>query len=104
MWQMVSDRTTWGLFADRMQQLADNDQRPAGKEVLRKDSRRRRAQLLSVRDQDATIYPKRPGKIDAECVKIVVDYPTAIGKARDPFADFFDDMPIPGGRSGHVRR
>ncbi len=99
MWKMVSDRSNWGMFADRMQQLADRDQRPAGKEVLRK-GRDGVEHGYYLYEQDATIYPKRPGKIDASAVKIVVDYPTAIGKARDPLADMFDDMPIPGGRSG----
>ena len=47
---------------------------------------------------DATIYPKRPGKIDGNNVKIVVNYPTALGRSRGLFADVFEDMP--GGGSG----
>ncbi|HEX5471565.1 MAG TPA: BatD family protein [Lacipirellulaceae bacterium] len=97
MWKFFSDRTAWGLFEDRMQQLADNDQRPVGKEVLRKD-RNGVEHSYYLYQIDATIYPKRPGKIDASNVKVVVQYPTAIGKARDPFADFFRDMPMPGGQ------
>jgi tetratricopeptide (TPR) repeat protein len=46
----------------------------------------------------ARVYPKRPGKIDADDVQIVVDYPTELGRARDPFAGFFEDSGF-GGRS-----
>ncbi len=98
MWQMVSDRTTWGPFAERIGQLADANQRPAGKEVLRKD-RSGVEHSYYLYEINATIYPKRPGKIDANDVKIVVDYPTALGKSRDPFGGFFNDVPIPGGPS-----
>ena len=99
MWQQISERTNWGAFADRIQQLAGDNQRPAGKEVLRKD-RDGVEHSYYLYEIDAKIYPKRPGKIDANDVQIVVEYPTALGQSRDPFASFFDDMPIPGGRSG----
>ncbi|HVT30843.1 MAG TPA: BatD family protein [Lacipirellulaceae bacterium] len=99
MWKLVSDRTSWGLFADRMQDLEDNNQRPVGKEALRKDSSGAEHSYYLYQIA-ATIYPKRPGKIDASSVKVVVQYPTAIGRARDPFADFFRDMPVPGGQAG----
>jgi tetratricopeptide (TPR) repeat protein len=97
MWRMISDRTEWGPFAGRIQQLAENEQRPVGKETLRKDGNgaERSYYLYQV---DATIYPKRPGKIDADNVKVVVDYPTALGRSRGLFGDLFDDFP--GGRSG----
>jgi tetratricopeptide (TPR) repeat protein len=96
MWRMISDRTEWGPFAERIQQLAENEQRPVGKETLRKDGNgaERSYYLYQV---DATIYPKRPGKIDADNVKIVVDYPAALGRSRGLFGDLFDDFP--GGRS-----
>ena len=97
MWKMISDRTTWGPFADRLQQLADNGQRPAGKEVLRKDGDGN-PQSYYLYEINSTIYPKRPGTIDADDVKVVVQYPIALGKARSPFGELFDDMP--GGRSG----
>src|SRR3954463_3809662 len=38
MWRLVSDRSEWGPFADQIQKLAQNEQRPEGKEVLRKDA------------------------------------------------------------------
>jgi tetratricopeptide (TPR) repeat protein len=99
MWKMASERSTWGPFAERMQQLADNDQRPAGKEVLRKDQSGVEHSYY-LYEIDATIYPKRTGRIDASDVKVVVEYPTALGKARDPLGGFFEDMQLPGGNSG----
>lgn len=96
MWQMISESTSWGSFADRMKELAGNNQRPGGREVLRDDGQgnERSYYLYEI---SATVYPKRPGKIDAENVQIVVNYPTELGKARDPFADFFGDRGFGGG-------
>lgn len=95
MWQLMSDRSNWGLFTDRMQQLADNNQRPVGKEVLRKDQSGVEHSYY-LYEVAATIYPKRSGNIDAADTRIVLNYPTAIGKARDPFAGFFKRMQLPG--------
>ena len=90
MWNMLSDSTSWGGFADRMQELQDNNRRPGGDEVLRDDGNGiERAYYLY--EIDATIYPKRAGKIDASDVQVVVNYPTAIGKTRSPFAGLMDD-------------
>lgn len=97
MWKMISDRSEWGPFAERMQLYADQGRRPSGTEVLRKDHDGAEHNYYQY-EIEATIYPKRPGKIDGDNVKIISDYPTAIGKARDPFAGFFDDMQFPGGR------
>ncbi|MEZ6131431.1 MAG: BatD family protein [Planctomycetaceae bacterium] len=96
MWQMISDQTSWGSFSDRMQELADNNQRPGGQEVLRDDGQgsERSYCLYEIK---ATVYPKRPGKIDADDVQIVVNYPMKLGKSRDPFESFF-------GRSGFGSR
>ncbi len=89
---MISDSTSWGGFADRMKELAENRQRPGGQEVLHDDGNGgERAYYLY--EINATVYPKRAGKIDASDVQIVVDYPTAIGKSRSPFGSMFgDDM------------
>ncbi len=97
MWRLISERTEWGQFAVRLQQLAQNDQRPVGKETLRKDGDGVEHSYYLYR-VDATIYPKRPGTIDADNVKVVMNYPTALGRSRGLFANFFDDMP--GGPSG----
>ena len=97
MWHMISEQTSWGSFLDRMQELSANNQRPGGKEVLRDDGQGhdRSYYLYEI---TAMVYPKRPGKIDADDVQIVIDYPTELGKARDPFAGFFEDSGF-GGRS-----
>ena len=97
MWQLISDQTSWGSFLDHMKELAANNQRPGGREVLRDDGQgnERSYYLYEI---TATVYPRRPGKIDADDVQIVVDYPTELGKARDPFAGFFEDSGF-GGRS-----
>ncbi|MBC7968250.1 MAG: BatD family protein, partial [Fuerstia sp.] len=97
MWQLISEQTSWGSFLERMQELAANNQRPGGKEVLRDDGQgnERSYYLYEI---TAMVYPKRPGKIDADDVQIVIDYPTELGKARDPFAGFFEDSGF-GGRS-----
>ncbi|QDU56926.1 BatD family protein [Aeoliella mucimassa] len=92
MWQMVSPRSSWGMFQDRMLEMAHNRERPGAKEVIRKDSDgvEHSYYLYQI---EATIYPQSPGKIDAEDVHVIVDYPTQLGAARDPFGTFFDDLP-----------
>jgi len=92
MWQMISDQTSWGAFADRLQELAENRQRPGGETVLRKDEdgAEREYYLYEI---NATVYPNKPGKIDASDLQVVVNYPQALGRSRDPFESFF------GGRS-----
>lgn len=98
MWQMISfDKSNWGIFADRLNEMSANDERPVGREVLRRDSEGidRRYYLYEI---DATVYPKRPGQIDGDEVQIVVDYPTQLGKSRDPFDSFFNDDSFFGGR------
>jgi len=90
MWQMISEQTAWGSFLDRMQELAAKNQRPGGQEVL-KDAGQGNERSYYLYEITATVYPRRSGKIDADDVQIVIDYPTALGKARDPFAGFFED-------------
>ena len=99
MWNMISRQTSWGGFAQRLEELAKNNQRPGGQEVLRDDGEgnRRSYYLYEI---DATVYPKRPGKIDADDVQIVVNYPTALGKSRSPLGSLFEDSEdLFGGRS-----
>lgn len=91
MWQMISSRSSWGMFEDRMTELSDNRQRPEAREVLRTD-RDGVEHSYYLYEIDATIYPKSPGKINAEDVHVIVDYPTALGTARDPFGSMFEDM------------
>lgn len=97
MWQMISSGTNWGAFSERMTELAENRQRPGGEEVLRKDSNGNEGAYYQYQIE-ATIYPKRPGQIEADDLQIVVDYPTKLAKSRDPFSSMFDDDFF-GGRS-----
>ena len=97
MWNTVSQQTNWGSFGDRMQELDSLGQRPGGREVLRiDDDGNERAYYLY--EIDATLYPRRPGKIDAGDLRVVVNYPTEIGHARDPFDSMFRGGPFGGSR------
>ncbi len=94
MWQTISlHKSKWGMFADRIQEMAAHNQRPSGQEVLRADSEgiERRYYLYEI---DATVYPKRPGQIDGDEVQVVIDYPIRLGKGRDPFDSFFGHSTI----------
>ena len=88
-WRMISDATNWGPFNDRLTELANDNQRPGGEELLRKDSTGGEHSYYRYQIE-ATIYPKRPGQIDAGDLQIVVDYPTRLATTRDPFASMFD--------------
>jgi tetratricopeptide (TPR) repeat protein len=96
MWRLVAERTNWGPFAARLADMAAQRERPIGEEVLRKDSEgaSHRYYLYEV---DATIYPKKPGRIDAGEVEVVALYPTAIGESRDPFGGMMEEMGFFGG-------
>ncbi|MCA9133046.1 MAG: BatD family protein [Planctomycetales bacterium] len=93
MWQMLSRQSSWGAFAERLQELAQNNQRPAGQSVLRDDGQGNEREYYLYEIQ-ATIYPTRPGRISADDVQLVVDYPTALGKSRSLLDDFFEDSPF----------
>ncbi|MCA9235935.1 MAG: BatD family protein [Planctomycetales bacterium] len=99
MWQMISPRSSWGVFEDRLTELANNRERPAAQEVLRKDSDGVEHSYY-LYEIEATIYPKSPGQIQADDMHVIVEYPVALGVARDPFASMFDDMGMPGGFAG----
>ncbi len=94
MWNLIANETSWGIFAERMKELAESNQRPGGEEVLREDnSGQSRSYYLY--EVDATIYPQRPGKIDGQDVQIVMRYPTALGQSRDPMSSLFGDDAFP---------
>ncbi|NND98677.1 MAG: BatD protein, partial [Pirellulaceae bacterium] len=88
MWNLIAEETNWGPFSERIASLRDQNQRPGGKEVLRQDNNGddRSYYLYEI---DATIYPQRPGEIDGDDVQVVLRYPTALGKSRDPFGSLF---------------
>ena len=90
MWQRITEQTSWGSFTDRLQELAENRRRPRGESVLRKDDDGREGEYF-LYEIEATVYPNKAGKIDASDLLIVVDYPEALGRRRDPFDSLFDD-------------
>jgi len=74
MWSVLSERSTWGVFASRMDELASGRKRPQGREVLRDDSEGN-PRSYYLYEIEATIYLKRPGAIDASDVNVALDYP-----------------------------
>ncbi len=91
MWQLISENTSWGSFSDRMRELASQRQRPGGDHVLRRDADGNRSNYY-LYEISTKIYPTRAGRIDANDVRIVVDYPTKLGNRRSSlFPSFFDD-------------
>ncbi len=95
MWQLLSNQTSWGSFEDRMQELAENRQRPGGDSVLRKNQEGR-AREYYLYEINGTIYPTKPGKIDASDLQVVVNYPLSLGRRRDPMESLFGDSPFSG--------
>jgi hypothetical protein len=95
MWQLLSNQTSWGSFEDRMQELTENRQRPGGESILRKDEKGRSREYY-LYEINGTIYPTKPGKIDASDLQVVVNYPLSIGRRRDPMDSFFGDSPFGG--------
>lgn len=81
MWQMLSDRTSWGPFESAMTELAQTRTPPRGEKVVRKnpDGESKGYYLYEV---DATIYPNKPGKIDASNVVIAMNYPLELQMER----------------------
>jgi len=65
MWQLISDHSSWGSFADRLQELAQNNQRPAGREVLRDNGSGEQASYY-LYEIKARVYPKQAGRIQGE--------------------------------------
>lgn len=98
MWNLIAEQTDWGVFQERLDELAGSNRRPGGQEVLRKDSEGNEHSYY-LYEIDATIYPKRPGAIDSDPVRVVARYPTELARSRSPFSRFFDDdFPFPRSR------
>lgn len=89
MWQQFStEETSWGAF----QQALDDGVKAS--EVLRRD-REGVTRSYYLYEIEATVYPKRPGKIDVDDVNIVVNYPTAldaVNRSRFGFGGIVDQM------------
>ncbi|TWU24409.1 Tetratricopeptide repeat protein [Novipirellula galeiformis] len=96
MWSLISNQTDWGPFADRMQELAENRQRPGGELVKREDAEGNPASYY-LYEIDAPTYPQRAGSIDGSSCRIVIRYPTELQRSRNPLSDFFDDSFAPFG-------
>lgn len=95
MWNMISDQTSWGSFQNRIEEMAKKRQRPGGKEVLH-DNGEGEERAYYMYEINAEVYPTKAGKISGDDLQIVVNYPTALGRSRDPFGSFFDDSPFGG--------
>ncbi len=94
MWQTISnEQTEWGGFLETLKTLREDSSAVRVSEVLRPDSDgvERSYYLYEI---DATIYPKAAGSLQADDIQIVSQYPTALGKSRDPFESFFADSPF----------
>ncbi len=96
MWNLISDQTSWGSFQNRIEEMAKKRQRPGGKEVLH-DNGQGEERAYYMYEINAKVYPTKAGKISGDDLQIVVNYPTALGRSRDPFDSFFDDSPFGGG-------
>lgn len=90
MWSMVSDQTDWGSFTEKMKELATNRQRPGGRKVDRGDDTGEKSTYY-LYQLPTTFYPKKPGIQDTETLKVIVDYPVALGKVRSPLGGMFGD-------------
>src|SRR6056297_3651912 len=90
MWQMISDQTEWGVFGERLQELASQRRGPNVKKVMRGAGKEgedgETEQEYYLYEVTATIYPTRVGQISSERTRIVVNYPTELSESRDLFA------------------
>jgi tetratricopeptide (TPR) repeat protein len=84
MWQSIAEQTSWGSFRERLQELAQNNQRPSGREVSR-DNGSGEQVTYYLYEVITTVYPDRPGEIDASDVQVVVNYPVSLGASRGFF-------------------
>lgn len=91
MWSLISRQTDWGPFTDRMNELADNNQRPGGERVQR-ESDDGTTSTYYLYEIDAEIYPQHAGSIDGSNCRIVIRYPTELKRSRSPLDDFFGDQ------------
>jgi len=91
MWSLISKQTQWGNFEESLQELAKSRKRPGGKLTLREDSEGQEREYL-LYELDATVYPDRPGKIDGDDVRVILNYPEELGRTRSPFSAFGDDF------------
>lgn len=89
-WNLISEQSNWGPFAESLREMAEDNERPGGQSVLRQDADGNEREYL-LYEIDATVYPDRPGQIDADDVRIVISYPLELGRGRSPLSMFGDD-------------
>ena len=104
MWYCLSERTSWGIFQDRMEELAEQRKRPGGKRVLREDSEKSPREYI-LYEIKTTIYPDRPTAIDGQDTRVIVNYPVSLGRSRSPLdifsgGDFFSGTPFGNSSAG----
>ena len=91
MWTLISRQSKWGNFEEALREMGKNRRRPEGKLTLREDSEGKEHEYL-LYEIDTTIYPDRPGELDGNDVRIILNYPEKLGRSRSPFAAFGDDF------------
>lgn len=101
MWQCLSERTSWGLFEERVEELAKERKRPGGRQVLRADSEGQQREYL-LYEINTTIYPDRATQVDTQDTRVIFNYPVSLGRARSPLDifsndDFFSGSPFGSG-------
>jgi hypothetical protein len=77
MWALAAENSSWGIFAESLQVLRNQRQRPRGREAFREDSEgNRRSYYLY--ELEKTIWPERAGTLQVGDIRIVVRYPTKL--------------------------
>ncbi|MEM8670643.1 MAG: BatD family protein [Planctomycetota bacterium] len=91
MWnQLLVNRSSWGNFQQAMDEMESNGQRPAGNPRLRKDSEGNEFEYY-LYVIESKVYPDRPGQLEGSDVRIVMQYPQELARARSPLSMLDDD-------------
>ena len=86
MWSLIStEHSNWGSFDETLRELAQEQRRVVGRKVLR-DNGEGQDEIYYLYEIPATMYPTRPGKVDAGDVQVVMQYPTSLTRSRDFFS------------------
>lgn len=94
MWDRVDlNSSQWGVFREKLASMMARRERPPSREVIRNDSQGQ-PHAYYLYEIEATMTPQRPGKLNAEDLRVVVIYPTRL--ARTIFGDLTleDSRPI----------
>ena len=91
MWNLVSRNTNWGPFEEAINTMREQREVPRGRSVLREDASGEQSEYY-LYEIDATTYPDRPGQIDGNGIRVIVEYPVSLGRSRSPLSMFDDDF------------